>query len=326
MQTLSGESGHRVIFSRANTSENILSRNTTYDTGIGSYRNSEVNGYGGLYDAFDENVSLNNTVDDSRQVSHDNRDKLHWFYNENRWNFFCFCVGVSLSTAPVISTLFWAPVVLDHHYAGIGNGCFFLVYAMTSICIAKSLISYLGCTRTFLYCHMGNILYCTCFLIEFTVLLEEFNIDLSTSGSVYPLVASVGGFSQSLMWTAHVKYFYRCAHLMLESMKAFEIENLNRSLASSFALIYFISLCLVFLCCVLVIYKDFTAHQLAAFFLPGLVIIVLISTFCLYRLDDMGDKGDTWENFRIKRGLLELSAGIHSVFLVRCYSITRFCT
>lgn len=267
--------------------------------------------YYGMGESDTGNMSVYNTIDDNndKDTELNNLFSFSCKGDENRWNFLCFCVGVSLSTSPVISTLFWAPVLLDHHYAGIGNGCFFLVYAFTSLCIAKSIINILGCTRTFFLCHIGNLIYCICFMVEFTVLLEKFNIDMSTNGAFYPLVASIGGFSQSLMWTAHVKYFNRCAQLMLKSMNMLEIENLNRSLASTFAFIYFICLSLVFLSCVLVLFKDYSSNHLLAFFAPTYLTMVVTSIYCLCRLDDMGDNGGSWTSFQFRRGLLEMITG-----------------
>jgi hypothetical protein len=308
------DSKHKVIFSRVNTSDNNFSRSNTYDSTRRSFRYSDGGvEYKGMeeYDDTDK-LSVYNTIDESKAsvTETDSGFSFDCIGDENRWNFLCFCVGVSLSTAPVISTLFWAPVLLDHRYAGIGNGCFFVVYAITSLCIAKSIINILGCTKTFIVCHIGNLFYCICFMVEFTVLLKKLDIDMSTNGSFYPLVACIGGFSQSLMWTAHVKYFNRCAQLMLKSMNVLDIENLNRSLASTFAFIYFISLCLVFLSCVLVLFRDFSANQLLEFFGPTYLITVVTSFYCLYRLDDMGDKGNSWSNSQFRRGLLEMITGI----------------
>jgi hypothetical protein len=277
-----------------------------------------------------ENMSIYNTVDSNsntctnKEIQENISSKMTFFLfffgnqnihmeNENKWNYLCFCVGICLSTAPVISTLFWAPVLLNHHYAGIGNGCFFLVYAFTSLCLAKSITQVLGCGRTFWFCHAGNLFYCLCFMIEFTVLLEKFNVDMSTNGAFYPLVASIGGFSQSLMWTAHVKYFNRSAQLMLKSMNVLDIENLNRSLASTFAFTYFTCLIMVFLISCLVLFRDFSANELLVYLVPVYLSTVVFSTYCLCRLDHMGDNGDDWANFQFRRGLLEMMYSIRQL-------------
>jgi len=258
-----------------------------------------------------ENMSVYTTVDESKDLNVESPTTSYcwnciWIGDENRLNFLCFCVGVSLSTAPVISTIFWAPVLLNHHYAGIGNGCFFIIYAFTTLCLAKSIIQILGCTRTFWLCNMGNLIYCLSFMIEFTGFLEIFDIHLSTNGAFYPFVACIGGFSQSLMWTAHVKYFNRSAQLMLKSMNVLDIENLNRSLASTFAFIYFCCLILVFLSCCLVLFRNFSANEMLLYLIPTYLCTVMLSFICLCRLDNMGDRGDLRSSFQFRRGLLEM--------------------
>lgn len=300
-----------MIFSRSNTNESSRYSHRQSDSG-GSRFSNKYSDYIGREEIDTDNLSVYNDMDESKDIVIETQSGLIWqcIGDENRWNFFCFCVGVGLSTAPVFSTLFWAPVVLNHRYAGIGNGCFFLIYAFTSLCLAKSIINILGCSRTFICCHLGNIVYCVCFLVEFTVLMEKFDIHISTNGSFYPIVASVGGFSQSLMWTAHVKYFNRCAQLMLKSMTELDITNLNRSLASTFAFIYFISLCLVFFSCVLVLFNDFSSYQILAYFISLYLVAVTLSMYCLWRLDDMGDKGESWLHFQFRRGLLEMVSGM----------------
>lgn len=307
------DSKHKVIFSRAN--ESNFSRTSTYDSIRQSHKYSDGGvgvgmGYSEMVDGDTENMSVYNTVDDSKDIINIQSGlSFQCIGDDNRWNFLYFCIGVGLSTAPVFSTLFWAPVILNHRYAGIGNGCFFFVYAFTSLCLAKSIINILGCTKTFICCHIGNILYCICFVVEFTVLLDTFGINIDTSGSFYPLVASIGGFSQSLMWTAHVKYLNRCAQLMLKSMHVMAVEDLNRSLASTFAFIYFISLSVVFLTCVLVLFNNFSAPQILAYFVSMYFVSVVISLYCLSRLDDMGDRGGSWADFQFRRGLLEMIIG-----------------
>jgi Na+/proline symporter len=144
-------------------------------------------------------------------------------------------------------------------------------------------------------------------LIKFALLQKQYDID--NNDKFYPVIASLGGFCQALMWTAQGKYFNRSVQLLLQSMNRFDIENLNRSLASTFAFVYFICLCFVFTFWVISEFYDLNSNKILEIFLPIYVVGNLISFRCLSRLDDLGDAGEAWHTFRIQSGIFQMLSG-----------------
>lgn len=270
---------HKILFSRSNTAESI----------------------GMLIEHSAENDTSGTVIPEypSGSFALSNSD-LFIYPNTTTTNYYIFCIGFSLTAAPVVSTLIFAPPMIGHVTGGIGNGILFLTYALWSLVFAKSTVNILGSTRSFIVGLGGNFVYVVGFL-----LFSQGSYSAIRIG--YPILAVVGGMAQGVMWAAQSKYFSKNVAMMVSSMDVKEVENMNRSLASKFAFIYFLCVGLVLLICTVFSFDIFhMTHEILYGLIPGYVLLTLLSLLLLSHLDSFGDVGDAWVNFKPRRGLMEM--------------------
>jgi hypothetical protein len=112
--------------------------------------------------------------------------------------YFLFCLGFSIAAVPVVVALSFSATVLPHiRVSGVGNGGFFLGYALCSLSFSKSVVDTLGCKLSIFYGFVGSSAFVLSFLIAHVLLRPHINF-------VYPIGATIGGISQAIMWTAQV--------------------------------------------------------------------------------------------------------------------------
>jgi hypothetical protein len=220
-------------------------------------------------------------------------------------NYIYFCIGFSLSSAPVISSLLYAPAVIGHENGGIGNGLFYLAYAAFSLFISKPLVTLLGCKNSFFVGLGGNVI----FLSVFTLFVKH----SSMAVGIYYAGSMVGGLAQGLLWSAHNKYFSKSCQMIVPSMDVKAIENTNRALASKFASILFLFLIVLFVASTLMAADPARLERPILIILPSFLALSLISLCFLCRLDSYGDAGESWRSFRPKRGLMDMVVAIRSL-------------
>lgn len=115
------------------------------------------------------------------------------------YEYFLFCLGFSIATVPVVVALSFSATVLPHiGVSGLGNGGFFLGYALCSLSFSKSVVDTMGCKFAIFWGFIGSSIFVLSFLIT-SVLFRDY-IDI-----VYPIGATIGGVSQAVMWTAQVR-------------------------------------------------------------------------------------------------------------------------
>jgi hypothetical protein len=282
-------SKHKILFSRNNTSDSI---------GMLIERSNKQ----------DDSTSISDFIvpdypSGSFANSHSHSD---WFSlpDASTTNYLIFCIGFALTAAPIASALIFAPPMIGHVTGGIGNGVLFLTYALCSLVFAKPTVNVLGSTKSFIVGLGGNFIY----VVGFLVFSQE---NLLTNRIGYPLAAAVGGMAQGIMWTAQSKYFSKNVSMMVSSMDVKEIENMNRSLASKFASIYFLCVALVLLLCTIFSFNFIhIKYEILYGLIPAYVLVTLLSLLLLSRLDSFGDVGYPWSTFKPRRGFAEMiSAG-----------------
>lgn len=273
-------SKHKILFSRNNTSDSIgmLIEQSENDDAGSDYVIPEFN---------------------SGSFNHSNSD-MFAFPDATTANYYIFCVGFSMTAAPIVSALIFAPPMIGHVTGGVGNGVLFLTYALCSLMFAKPAVNVLGCTKSFVIGLGGNFIYVVGFLIFSQGSFLTYRIG-------YPLVAAVGGLAQGVMWTAQSKYFSKNVSMTVSSMDVKEIENMNRSLASKFASIYFLCVAIILLICTICAFDWIHVESEILYgLLPAYVLLTLLALLLLSRLDTFGDVGDSWANFKPRRGFAEM--------------------
>lgn len=112
--------------------------------------------------------------------------------------YFRFCLGFSIAAVPVVVALSFSATVLPHiRVSGVGNGGFFLGYALCSLSFSKSFVDTLGCKLSIFFGFVGSSIFVLSFLVAHVLLQPHVNI-------IYPIGATIGGISQAIMWTAQV--------------------------------------------------------------------------------------------------------------------------
>jgi hypothetical protein len=137
---------------------------------------------------------------DSTSVAGRNPARSNSFYDYiiSPHDYFLFCLGFSIATVPIVVALSFSATVLSHiRVSGIGNGGFFLGYALCSLSFSKSLVDTLGCKFAIFYGFIGSSLFVLSFLTSSVLLQPHVNL-------IYPIGATIGGISQAIMWTAQV--------------------------------------------------------------------------------------------------------------------------
>jgi hypothetical protein len=137
---------------------------------------------------------------DSASIAGRNPTRSNSFYDYiiSPHDYFLFCLGFSIATVPIVVALSFSATVLSHiRVSGLGNGGFFLGYALCSLSFSKSLVDTLGCKFAIFYGFIGSSIFVLSFLISSALFRPHVNF-------VYPIGATIGGISQAIMWTAQV--------------------------------------------------------------------------------------------------------------------------
>jgi hypothetical protein len=292
---------HRIVFSRNNTYNSDYSLGTFLDnfqtipttpSRIRQYSQSTGDGGGGGGgggggDGDGEQESIQ-SITHCRSGGNFNEmfnNHLNGGQDISTINYILFCIAFSLTVAPIICSIIFAPAVIGDEIGALGNGCFFLCYAFFSLFFSKSIVYMLGCIKSFFLGHFGSYFY----MISFILFANEYY----THKSIFFISTAIGGLSQGLLWSAHSKYFSKCSQMMISSMNHKEIENMHRTLSTRFASFYFMILMGVFLTCTLVISNPAQIHQsIVSLALPVYSATQVISLMIYYFLDHYGDVGN----------------------------------
>jgi len=207
-----------------------------------------------------------------------------------------FCFGFSLSVVPVVATLSFAPIIASWRTGGIGNGCFYLAYAVCSITLSKSIVNSFGCKAAIIYGQIGTVTYIAGLLISVAFIPDYTSV-------CYPFFSIIGGFFQAAMWTAQGAYFARCSQMFLTSMDFKEIEHMNRALANKFTLIYLLCLVCGFGVLTTIVALPFNSTVGVG---PLYCVYSCVSFYLLFKVNDLGDVGDTSLSFKIRRGVYDM--------------------
>jgi hypothetical protein len=131
------------------------------------------------------------------------RNNSFYDYIISPHEYFLFCLGFSIAAVPVVVALSFSATALPHiRVSGVGNGGFFLGYALCSLSFSKSFVDTLGCKLAIFCGFVGSSVFVLSFLIAQVLLRSHINL-------VYPIGATIGGISQAIMWTAQVFPFHR---------------------------------------------------------------------------------------------------------------------
>lgn len=312
----SQHSKHKIIFSRNNTYNSDYSLGYS-ENNLNSSNSPSNNNTTSLLNNFSSSFNKNNKNNKNENENDENenneiesiqqyKSENNEIFNENNENnksnsillfnlfiisndnliinYIIFCIAFSLNITPVISTLIYAPAVIGNEIGALGNGCFYLSYAIFTLLFAKTSVYYFGCIKSFFLGQFGTLLY----ILSFILFSKEYILQdyIYFSGTI------IGGISQGLLWTAHSKYFNKSSQMMISSMNFNEIETMHSKLSFQFTMIYFIILICQFVACTLVISNPLhIANKTFKIILPVYFILYFTSMLLLYHLDDYGDIG-----------------------------------
>jgi hypothetical protein len=212
-------------------------------------------------------------------------------------NYLLFCFSFSLSCAPVICSLIYSPAVIGNEIGALGNGCFYLSYALFTLLFGKIIIYSLGCLRSFLLSHLCTFFYILSFIYYSNSDFHRHHqhhhhLQRILFYSLYFFSTSLGGMAQGLNWMAHSKYYSKSCQMLITSMNISEIEKMNRQLSFQFATIYFLILIGIFIACSLVIGNPGDiSHPVWLIVIPSYLTIFVLSGIIYSLLDNYGDIG-----------------------------------
>lgn len=243
----------------------------------------------------------NNNSNNNDLQRNNTRNNSFYDYVISPYEYFLFCLGFSVSCVPIVVAISFSASAISHaHISGIGNGGFFLGYALCSLSLSKSIVDTFGCKKAILYGYLGS---CT-FVLSFLVASAQYRPYLYI---VYPVGATIGGISQAIMWAAQGKYFTRVSRIQVTSMTEKDLEDMNRRLAEQFAIVYLRSLIIGFGICTIMLVIRAIFGDIRYINMAIVSIWLLVSFYLLYTINDLGDKGSSfWANFRIRRGFYAL--------------------
>jgi hypothetical protein len=195
-------------------------------------------------------------------------------------DFLIFCMLFSINHGCVICCVAYASSEFGSTLSGIGNGVFYLGYALVSFFVAKPIVTMLGPKITFIVAATGYCVYVTGFLCA-----------LAISDAAWPIFITaccIGGIAGGLLWPSQGRYFARNAKLYSEK-SGIPIDQANSTFAGVFAANY---LGFEMVTKVLATIIFVTTPNPATYVVFGVyTTLAILSAFLLLFINDLGDIG-----------------------------------